>query len=78
MTKVKMLKPYRVALNPRQNTTYGKGEVYDVDDEMLNNMIHDGAAELVEEKTKEKPKPSENKAVEKVKENKSDKTKGKK
>lgn len=74
MNKVIMLKDYRVAINITQTAVYKEGQEYSVDDETLKNMIHDGAAKLVEDK----PAPSENKAIEKAPENKSKKRKSKK
>jgi hypothetical protein len=79
MTKVKMLKNYRVAVDCRTNTTYLNGEVYDIsDEETLNNMIHDGVVELVEDKPTPKQPVEENKAIEKAPENKSQGKKKKK
>ena len=74
MTKVIMLKDYRVALNITQTALYKEGQEYSVDDEILKNMIHDGVAKLAEDK----PAPSENKAIEAAPENKAKKTKKKK
>ena len=66
MKKVKMLKDYRVAVNVTQTVVYKEGAEYEVDEETLNNMFHDGVAELV----KSKPAPTEDKAVKKVPANK--------
>lgn len=74
MTKIKMLKNTNVALDGIHSTLFKEGCEYTVNDEILNNMIHDGVCEIVEEKAITE---YENKAIE-PKEKKSAKSKSKK
>jgi len=76
MTKVKILKNYRVALDGINSTTLQKDDVLEVDDQILKNMISDGACEIFEEKVIEAAE--ENKAIQKAPEKKTRKRRKKK
>lgn len=63
MTKVRLLKEYKVSPNGINIVKYNTGDIENVSDEILKNMIADGACEIIEEKAIEKDY-IENKAIE--------------